>query len=99
MTHMVATGGYVKEILFLSAGRVGVGGHGMAEVKLLCYKWLSTYACVELVSKIQIHLTCKQSIAIHNEKFLLQLKFTFKLIGVFRYFFLFILSSVGPVKE
>jgi hypothetical protein len=36
-THMDATGGNVKEI-----GHVGVS-HGMVEVKLLCFRWLSPF--------------------------------------------------------
>jgi len=37
MTHVEATGGYVNEM-----ARVGVR-HGMVEVKLLCFMWLSPF--------------------------------------------------------
>jgi hypothetical protein len=40
MTHMEAMGRYVKEIGHVGVARVS---HGMAEVKLLCFRWLSPF--------------------------------------------------------
>jgi hypothetical protein len=41
MTHMKAMGKYVKEIrLSVGARRLG---HGMVEIKLLCFRWLSPF--------------------------------------------------------